>query len=224
MAKIKICGLKRPCDVDFVNEGKPDFAGFIINVPGSSRNVSPSMVRALRSRLEPDILPVGVFVDSPLEEILPLVEDGTIGAVQLHGNEDEQYIKTLRQALDKLRTPNAFSGTGGSGSFAGSGSVPIIKAYRIDGQKSVEEAISGSADHILLDSGNGGTGNTFDWSLLAGVKRPFFLAGGLTAENLTAAIKAVNPYAVDLSSGVETGRDKDKDKILAAIAAVRSIT
>lgn len=204
MVKIKICGLKRTCDIDFVNEGKPDFCGFIINVPKSRRSVRPEEVQRLTGRLHDSIIPVGVFVDSPIETILSLVKDGAIRAVQLHGHEDDNYVNTLRQELNTLYTP-------------------VIQAFPVVSLQDVQAAARSRADYILLDNGAGGTGISFDWTLLSGVSRPFFLAGGLTPDNLAKAVKKVRPYAVDLSSGAETDGAKDKHKILAAIAAVRSI-
>lgn len=204
MVKIKICGLKRTCDIDFVNEGKPDFCGFIINVPKSRRSVRPEEVQRLTGRLHDSIIPVGVFVDSPIETILSLLKDGAIRAVQLHGHEDDNYVNTLRQELNTLYTP-------------------VIQAFPVASLQDAQAAARSRADYILLDNGAGGTGISFDWTLLSGVSRPFFLAGGLTPDNLTEAVKKVRPYAVDLSSGAETDGAKDKHKILAAIAAVRSI-
>lgn len=204
MVKIKICGLKRTCDIDFVNEGKPDFCGFIINVPKSRRSVRPEEVQRLTGRLHDSIIPVGVFVDSPIETILSLVKDGAIRAVQLHGHEDDNYVNILRQELNTLYTP-------------------VIQAFPVVSLQDAQAAARSRADYILLDNGAGGTGISFDWTLLSGVSRPFFLAGGLTPDNLAKAVKKVRPYAVDLSSGAETDGAKDKHKILAAIAAVRSI-
>lgn len=201
MTKIKICGLKRPEDIAYVNEAKPDFCGFIIHVPKSSRNVSPDMVRAFVEELSRDITPVGVFVNAPMEEILDLTLDGTLGAVQLHGQEDSRYIEALKEQI----------------------SVPVIKAFSITAKEDFDAAAHSPADYVLLDNGKGGTGKTFDWSLLSDLGRPYFLAGGLTPENLTGAVRGFHPYAVDLSSGVETNGYKDKEKICAAIAAVRSI-
>lgn len=210
MAKIKICGLTGQNDIDFVNEGRPDYCGFIINVPKSRRNVTPETVRALTGRLHGSVIPVGVFVNSPIADILPLVKDGAIRAVQLHGSEDGDYVNRLRRELDVCR---------GAGASA---QIPIIQAFQIASREDVRAAAESAADFILLDNGTGGTGRVFDWSLLEEAKRPFFLAGGLTPENLASAIKTVKPYAVDISSGVESKQHKDKNKILAAIAAVRS--
>jgi phosphoribosylanthranilate isomerase len=199
MSKIKICGLSRPQDIDYVNEAQPDFCGFIVNVPKSRRNVSPDTLRSLRKSLRPEVLPVGVFVNEDPETIVSLVLDGTLALVQLHGQEDEAYIAALREKI----------------------SVPIIKAFRVDTRQDVENAQTSSADYILLDNGSGGTGQVFDWSLLQSAARPYILAGGLGPDNLASAVQALHPFAVDLSSGVETDGFKDREKILAAVRAVR---
>ena len=199
MTRIKICGLTRPSDIEYINEAKPDYCGFIIGVPKSRRNVSPEMVRRLRASLDPAILPVGVFVNAPLEQIAALVRDGTLSMVQLHGQEDERYIAALRRMV----------------------SVPIIQAFSIRTESDAAAAERSSADHILLDHGSGGTGTAFDWSLLEGVSRPYILAGGLNPENLPEAARRLRPWAVDLSSGVETDGRKDHGKILAAVQAVK---
>jgi phosphoribosylanthranilate isomerase len=200
MSKIKICGLSRPQDIDYVNQAQPDFCGFIVNVPKSRRNVSPDTLRQLRKNLRPEVLPVGVFVNEDPDTIVSLVADGTLSLVQLHGQEDEGYIAALRARI----------------------SVPIIKAFRVDTQQDVETAQQSSADYILLDNGSGGTGQVFDWSLLQSAARPYILAGGLGPNNLAAVIAQLHPFAVDLSSGVETEGFKDREKILAAVQAVRS--
>lgn len=202
MSKIKICGLSRPQDIAFVNEARPDFCGFIINVPKSRRNVSPQQVRALVKGLNPAILPVGVFVNEPMDTILSLASDKTIALIQLHGQEDEAYIADLREKT----------------------SLPIIKAFQITCSQDALAAQQSSADLILLDNGSGGTGRTFDWENLSGVTRPYMLAGGLGPENLRQAVAQLQPYGVDLSSGVETGGVKDREKILQAVAAVRRQT
>jgi len=200
MTKIKICGLTQPCDIDYVNEAKPDLCGFIIGVPKSRRNVSPEMARRLRGSLDPAILPVGVFVNAPVEQITTLVRDGTLSIVQLHGQEDADYISALRRYI----------------------SVPIIQAFSVRTKADIAAAERSSADHILLDHGSGGTGTAFDWSLLEGTSRPYILAGGLTPETLPRAIRRLRPWAVDLSSGVETDGKKDPGKILAAVQAVKT--
>lgn len=199
MTKIKICGLRRPEDIAYVNEAKPDFAGFIIDVPKSRRNVPREKVRELTALLSPKILPVGVFVNAPMETILSLVTDGTLKAVQLHGQESQSYLEELKKQV----------------------AVPLIRAFSIRSPEDLTEAEKSPADFVLLDNGAGGTGETFDWSLLSSFDRPFFLAGGLRLENITEAVSRFHPYALDLSSGVETDGYKDKEKIIAAVAAVR---
>lgn len=199
MTKIKICGLRRPEDIAYVNEAKPDFAGFIIDVPKSRRNVPREKVRELTALLSPEILPVGVFVNAPMETILSLVTDGTLKAVQLHGQESQRYLEELKKQV----------------------AVPLIRAFSIRSPEDLTEAEKSPADFVLLDNGAGGTGETFDWSLLSSFDRPFFLAGGLRLENIAEAVSRFHPYALDLSSGVETDGYKDKEKIIAAVAAVR---
>ncbi len=199
MTKIKICGLFRSCDIDFVNEAKPDWCGFIINFPKSHRNVTPDQVRALRERLDGTVTPVGVFVDQPAEAVAALLNDGTLSVAQLHGHEDRDYIAALRALAP---------------------GHPVWKAFKIRAAADLEQALASPADLVLLDSGQG-SGQTFDWSLAAGVERPFLLAGGLTPGNIAQAVAAVHPYGLDLSSGVETDRVKDREKILAAVAAAR---
>ena len=199
MTRIKICGLTRPEDISFVNEAEPDYAGFVIHVPGSRRSVSPEEAARLRARLAGKIVPVGVFVDEPLENVATLLENGVIEMAQLHGSEGEGYIRELRARTGK----------------------PVCKAFRADTEQSVRPALHSKADYLLFDHGSGGTGKAFDRQLVSGVKRPFFLAGGLTVENLCTAISTVHPWAVDLSSGVEQAGQKDREKILAAVAAVR---
>lgn len=200
MTKIKICGLSRPQDIQFVNEARPDWCGFIINFPKSHRNVTPDQVRSLRAELHPDILPVGVFVDQPLEEIAALLKDGTLAVAQLHGQETPEDIAALRALAPGCQ---------------------IWKAFKIRSAADLAAALASPADLVLLDNGQG-TGQTFDWSLVQGVDRPFLLAGGLTPENIPQAIQAVHPYGLDLSSGVETEKKKDREKILAAVAAARN--
>lgn len=199
MTKIKICGLRRPEDIAYVNEAKPDFAGFIIDVPKSRRNVPREKVRELTALLSPEILPVGVFVNAPMETILSLVTDGTLKAVQLHGQESQSYLEELKKQV----------------------AVPLIRAFSIRSPEDLTEAEKSPADFVLLDNGAGGTGAAFDWSLFTSFDRPFFLAGGLRPDNITKAISRFHPYALDLSSGVETDGYKDKEKIIAAVAAVR---
>ena len=201
--RIKICGLSRTEDISYVNEAQPDFCGFVIEVPASRRNVTVTQLARLRQRLSEQICPVGVFVNAETELIAELLNDGLIDAAQLHGSEDETYIARLRDMTDK----------------------PLIKAFSIQNLSDFEAAEKSSADLVLLDHGKGGTGASFDWGLLRHWKeRPYILAGGLDAGNIPEAVRKNHPNAVDLSSSVETEGRKDRQKILAAVAAVRSIT
>lgn len=197
--KIKICGLRRREDILAVNEVRPDYCGFIIEFPKSFRSVTADKVRELVKDLSPEIKGVGVFVNAPVEFVSGLLNDGTLALAQLHGQEDEAYIRKLKKLTDK----------------------PIIKAFSVKTSEDIEKALQSPADYILLDQGSGGTGMTFDWSLIPKIERPFFLAGGIGAENLEQAIREIRPYAVDLSSSVETDRWKDPEKIRNVVDIVR---
>lgn len=199
--RIKICGLTRPEDIQAVNEAKPDFCGFIVEFPKSRRNVTVDQLRKLREQLDENILPAGVFVNAPAELPAKLLNEGTIALAQLHGQEDEEYITRLKGMTDQL----------------------LIKAFSIKTEEDVEQALRSGADYILLDQGAGGTGETFDWNLVPSIKRPWFLAGGLGCDNLETAIQRLHPWAVDLSSSVETDGHKDPDKIAKAVQTVRNI-
>lgn len=201
MTKIKICGLRRLRDIEAVNAARPDFAGFVVEVPGSRRSVDKRELRELAGRLEEGILSVGVFVNAPPELVAELLEEGTLDLAQLHGQEDEIYMAELRRLTEK----------------------PLIQAFSIQTGQDAEQALESRADYLLLDQGRGGTGQTFDWSLLPEINRPFFLAGGLGEENLERAIRQVRPWAVDLSSSLETDGQKDPEKILRAVDLVRRL-
>lgn len=202
MRKIKICGLFRDCDIDYVNEALPDFIGFVF--AKSRRQVSTVWAEAMRPKLKSKITPVGVFVNEPLANVARLLNADIIEIAQLHGDENETYIQKLKTLTNK----------------------PIIKAVRVLSQQDIEGAQHTAADFLLLDNGTGGTGESFDWSLVSMEKKqqqkPFFLAGGLTADNLEQAISATSPYAVDLSSGVESNGIKDRDKILEIVRRMRN--
>ena len=197
MTLVKMCGLRRACDIEAANELRPDYVGFVF-ANGSKRYVSPEEAKVLRSMLDPGISAVGVFVDADPSFIEDILDSGTIDMIQLHGNEDGGYI-------DRLRS---------------SSSVPIVKAFRIGDGMDVDEIMSCPADHIMLDSG-AGTGNVFDWNMIENMNRPYFLAGGLSADNVEEAIERLHPFAVDVSSGIETDGFKDKTKMAAFVAAVR---
>lgn len=199
MSRIKICGLRRPEDIQAVNEAKPDYCGFIVEVSKSRRSIDRQTLRKLVRGLRKEIVPVGVFVNAPKELVAELLEEGTIQMAQLHGQESQEYIRELRKVTDK----------------------PLVQAFSIKTKEDVERARQSEADYILLDQGNGGTGKTFDWSLVGEIGRPYFLAGGLGVENLRDAIGELQPWAVDLSSSLEIDGKKDAGRIRQAVDMVR---
>lgn len=201
MTKIKICGLRSREDIYAVNAAAPDFGGFIVEFPKSFRSISRDTLRELTAGLSKKILPVGVFVNAPAELPAALLEEGCIAIAQLHGQEDEAYIRRVRSYTDK----------------------PLIKAFSIKSSEDIHRALESTADYILLDQGGGGTGKSFDWSLVPEISRPYFLAGGLGVENMERAIRELRPWAVDLSSSLETDRQKDPAKMSAAVRTVRAM-
>ncbi|MDE6846304.1 MAG: phosphoribosylanthranilate isomerase [Lachnospiraceae bacterium] len=201
MTKIKLCGLSRPCDIEAVNKLQPSYIGFVF-APKSIRYVSMEKAAGLKELLSPSIKAVGVFVREDSETVAGLLRKGTIDIAQLHGGESEEYIKQLQALTDK----------------------PIIKAFRIDTEQDVEAANKSIADYVLLDSGQGGTGTIFDWNLLGKISRPYFLAGGLNTDNVHDAIERLHPYAVDVSSGIETDGYKDSQKMEHFVRVVRTCT
>lgn len=200
MTKIKLCGLKRPQDIQAANELLPAYIGFVF-APKSRRYVHPDRAEELRRMLNPGIISVGVFVNETPETVAALLDRGIIDIAQLHGKEDAAYIRRLRQLNKK----------------------PLIQAFRVDTPADVAAAQASPADYVLLDSGAGGTGTCFDWSLLQDIQRPYFLAGGLTPENVGGAVATLHPYAVDVSSGIETDGAKDKEKMTQFVRAVRGV-
>lgn len=187
--KIKICGLTRPEDIAAVNRVRPDFIGFVF-WERSRRFVTPEQAALLKRDLDPGIRAVGVFVDAPCGDVIALLEKGVIDIAQLHGEESEEDLRYIQAVTHR----------------------PVIKAVRVKSRYDVEAWLDSGADWLLFDSGMG-SGITFDWRLLAGVEREYFLAGGLTPENLRELPEYLHPYAVDLSSGVETDGYKDPKKI-----------
>ena len=161
--------------------------------------MTPEQVWEMRKNLDISVTPVGGFVYHPAEDIAALLNDGTISVAQLHGHEDGAYIAKLRALAPGHE---------------------IWKTFKVRFAADLDAANASTADMVLLDNGYG-TGETFDWTLAGGVRRPFLLAGGLTPENIPDAIRRVHPYGLDLSSGVETDRKKDPAKIQAAVSAAR---
>ena len=195
---IKICGLRRPEDIAYINEAGPDLAGFIFD-PSRRRYISPDQAAGLRKSLTGKIRAVGVFVNAPAEEIIRISETVGLDLIQLHGNEDAGYIKKLKSMT----------------------SLPLIDARRIRSPDDVREAFTSPADLILLDNGPGGTGSRFDWSLVENVPEDVILAGGISADNVKEAIKRCRPWGVDVSSSLEIDGYKDPGRIRAFMKAVR---
>lgn len=198
MTKIKLCGLRRAEDITFANELLPNYVGFVF-AKTSKRYVLPEDAALLSQMLQPQIVSVGVFVDEPMERVVSLLESGVIGMAQLHGAETPDYVHQLKSKTQ----------------------ASIIQAFRVATMQDVQRAEQTEADFILLDHGTGGTGEAFDWSLLDGIVRPYFLAGGLSAENVGEAIRRFKPFAVDSSSKLETDGVKDYNKMKAFVEAVR---
>ena len=200
--RIKFCGMRRREDIEAVNQIHPDYVGFICT-DRFWRYIPPEKAAELKAMLDPSIRAVGVFVDEPYEKIAQYLKEGIIDIVQLHGNENEYYIRKLRDVM-------AFQNT----------IAPVIKAFRVRSPADIVRAEHSVADYILLDNG-AGTGQTFDWKLIRDIGREYFLAGGLTPENVGEAVGRFHPFAVDMSSGLETDRIKDPEKMRKAAEEVR---
>lgn len=196
MTKIKICGLSRPQDICAVNAAAIDYIGFIF--APSKRRITLEQAAALKAELTAGITAVGVFVNAEPGFIMQAVAQDIIAAIQLHGEESEAYITDLRR-LTKL---------------------PIIKAFAVESSSDITEANASSADYILLDYKQAGSGQSFDWQLLEHIQRPYFLAGGLNIDNIPAALSH-QPFALDISSGVETDGYKDMNKIAQIVRRIR---
>ncbi len=197
VVKLKICGLKTPQDIALVNNFQPDYVGFVL--ASSKRQVSLETAYHLKSLLVPGIRAVGVFVNEPLNSIMEYIAQDIIDYVQLHGDENLAYIKALKEE----------------------GRIPIIKAIRVKNQEAFTKEQrrlmeSEWLDYPLFDTYSptayGGSGVSFNWESLKDVKRPYFLAGGINANNIREAIDLA-PYAIDVSSGVEVEGSKDAIKI-----------
>lgn len=198
MTKIKLCGLRQLCDIQYSNELHPEYVGFVF-AKESKRYISPEDAYTLRKHLNSGILPVGVFRNDNIKVILELANARTIDIIQLHGNEDEEYIKQLKILTD----------------------ATIIKAFQIKSISDINKANESTADYVLLDS-SGGSGETFNHSLICDIKRDYFLAGGMSAGNITEIIRNFRPFAVDVSSAIENVLgNKDKEKMAEFVSAVR---
>lgn len=199
--KIKICGLKRIEDVISVNVAEPDYCGFIFNVSGSRRSIGAEQLNILVDMLNPEIVPIGVFVNEKTDVILRIVRESGIRMVQLHGQENGEIIHTIQSKAQ----------------------VPVIKAVSVRSKEDVRSAVLSPADYLLFDCGEGGTGQTFDWNLLEDIPRPYFMAGGIGTHNMEEVLRRFSPFVLDVNSSVETDRQKDGKKILAAVRMLRTL-
>ncbi len=189
--KIKICGLSRLCDVDFVNATLPDYVGFVF--AKSRRQVSLEQAKILKNRLDGRIQAVGVFVNTSLDILEMAVTENIIDIVQLHGQEDDHAIEACKKRLPHTK---------------------IIKALQ------VHDSIPKLADYVLFDAPKAGSGKVFDWSRLPKTEKAFFLAGGIGLQNINQAMRQ-GAYAVDISSGAEVKGFKDKYLIEQLVRKVR---
>ena len=205
----------KPCDIEYANRVKPDFVGFIF--ANTRRKISAAQAKQFREALDAEIPAVGVFVNEDIPVIASLVQDGCIDMIQLHGEEDADYIRRLREICD----------------------VPVIKAVKVQTVEQIRQTAALPVDYLLLDTYRkgvlGGTGEAFDWELLREARaaagdnaegelfgKPYFLAGGLHAGNLREAA-ALGSYGLDISSGIETDGSKDFTKMVEVMKLLRSI-
>lgn len=212
--KIKICGLKRIEDVDYVNQCMPDFIGFVF--AGTKRNIDFETAKTLKQRLNPEIKAVGVFVNEEIAFIIRLVTEGVLDMIQLHGCEDEEYITELRSLLMEH----------------GKSEVAIIKSVRVQSKKQIIEAEKLPVDFLLLDTFRedeyGGSGIVFDHKLIPELEKKFILAGGITEKNVIDILDGLKkeqktPFCIDVSSSVETNGVKDKSKMKKIVHIVHDV-
>lgn len=206
MTKIKICGLTRMEDILAVNVLRPDYIGFVF--AKSRRQIDGRQAKQLKKYLHPGIAAVGVFVNGDLEWEADLFRQGIIDWIQLHGQEDEEAVRRLKNLTAR---------------YAGR-EVCVIKALSMDHAQELEVWQESRADYLLLDHGTGGSGKAFDHRILCTkkIKKPFFLAGGIRPQNAAKLAETYHPFALDSSSGVETDGVKDKEKIRRMVEAVRT--
>ena len=197
MTKIKFCGLSRRCDIEAVNELKPEYIGFVF-VKTSKRYVSFEKAEELKSLLDPKIKAVGVFVNEDLKRIEEICDKKVIDIVQLHGLEEEKELNYLRSRIVQ----------------------PVIKAFLYKKGRRCQTSGKKSGGFYFIGFG-AGTGRTFEWEWIKHMERPYFLAGGIHIDNVEKALEQLKPYAIDVSSGIETEGRKDKRKMAAIMTAVR---
>jgi phosphoribosylanthranilate isomerase len=209
--RVKICGITQPEQGRAIAYAGATALGFIC-VPSSPRYVSIAQIRAVITQLPENIDNIGVFANSTVNEITQTVTDSGLTGVQLHGDESTEFCYELRQSLPD---------------------VEIIKAFRIRTLEDFDKAATYTTivNTLLLDAYHpqqlGGTGKTLDWNMLQQFSPtcPWFLAGGLTPDNIVEALNQVKPSGIDLSSGVERAPgDKDLDKVAQLFARLREQT
>ncbi|MCM1180529.1 MAG: phosphoribosylanthranilate isomerase [Clostridium sp.] len=213
---IKICGLKRIEDVDYVNQYEPEWIGFIF--AGRKRKIDFETARLLKNRLKPSIKAVGVFVNEEIDFIVKLAAYHVIDLIQLHGDEDEEYIHRLYANLAKRRESDY--------------DIPVIKAVRVKSTRQVLEAEKLPVDYLLLDAfmedEYGGGGKVFDHRLIPCLSKPYLLAGGIDCNNVIKILDSLQernitlPCCIDVSSSVETDGCKDAEKIEKIISVVHA--
>lgn len=192
MAKIKVCGIRRVEDIEYVNTLKPDYIGFIF--AKSKRQITKQQAIELKNQLDKSIKTVGIFVNEDLETLKDIANSVELDIVQLHGDEDNKYINSLKQ-------------------------YNLWKAIRVKNEESLCEIQNLEVDGILLDTYSkqayGGLGETFDWNIVNNLKtnKKIILAGGLNVDNVEKGIKTISPDIIDVSSGVETDGYKDFEKM-----------
>lgn len=202
MVKVKICGLRRKEDIEYANELKPDYVGFVF--AKSKRQIEVEQALDLISLLDKEIKTVGVFVNEPVENALKIAQTLNLDVLQFHGDETQDYIDNFKN-------------------------FTVWKAIRIKDKEDLEKTKEFKVNSFVFDTLTkkeyGGTGKTFNWEVLKGFELnvPIILAGGLNENNVEEAIRIVNPYAVDVSSGVETEGYKDFKKLKSFIEKVRGI-
>lgn len=198
--KIKICGVTSLADVDIVNRYQPEFVGFVF--ASSKRQISIITAKKLSKYLKSQIKKVGVFANASLAEVKEIVQKVKLDVIQLHGDEDNEYIEYLREL-----------------------NIPIWQAIKVKSSQDILLAKQSRADMILFDTYNqnyiGGTGKNFNWNLIERFESNFVLAGGLNVQNIIRAIRIAKPYIVDVSSGVENLQGKDEAKLKEFIKLVR---
>ena len=210
--KVKMCGISKVETIPAVVEAKPDYMGLVF--APSKRQVTVEQAKILIEELHKQCInhydtkvvkTVGVFVNETLDNLVRIADTANLDAVQLHGDEDETFIQSLKERTN----------------------VEVWKAIQIRTAADTEKWIDSSADMLLFDAYHkderGGTGEVFDWSSLDAFERPFMLAGGIDSTNVARAIRTVRPYGIDISSGIETNGVKDDKKITAFTKIVKSI-